>query len=438
MSGSELPGVRKELAAFQAPGPERQDSDFDPPLDPDQNFQFYLLEERVCPPEGERGLSGVVLPLGPPVTNEKIIADSFPELNTDELRQKKAVEMEGKSGFRSRFWLKLPWQRSPRSERQYRKIIRDKVMVPAGEIVIRRALEVAGVNKEEVDILLVPSTGGPDGLALGIKERVGLVNVPSSQALQFDNACPGGVLALWHLDQMAKEKNIGGLRVMVAAPEVISPSMSPVTADNEDKILFSDVAAAVTFVYGRDLKVEASGIFPFPDTEGALKFVPLNDLPQGWDEQDPGRKILSRTEYGYGWRTHYPRPPEGLYCKMNGKAVYKWTMERVLPIVVEFATKHGFDFNTSIAIPHQANGKMIEAMRRRMVKDYEYQNAQLVFANAEIGNNGAASNWTAFLEALRTGKIQPTEPDGKTARVMMYGFGAGLLLAVAIVRVRVA
>ena len=79
-------------------------------------------------------------------------------------------------------------------------------------------------------------------------------------------------------------------------------------------------------------------------------------------------------------------------------------------------TRHFYDLSdVSLVIPHQANLRILNAVRDRLGLPEER-----VFANVqEYGNTGSASVPVALWEAHRQGRIQPGD------LVLLTAFGAG-------------
>ena len=77
-------------------------------------------------------------------------------------------------------------------------------------------------------------------------------------------------------------------------------------------------------------------------------------------------------------------------------------------------------------IPHQANLRIIEALEQRLDFDADH-----VISNIqEYANTSAASIPIAITEAIQSGKIKTP------CRAILTGFGAGMTVGTAVVRLR--
>jgi 3-oxoacyl-[acyl-carrier-protein] synthase-3 len=80
--------------------------------------------------------------------------------------------------------------------------------------------------------------------------------------------------------------------------------------------------------------------------------------------------------------------------------------------------------DVALVIPHQANLRIIEAIRDRLKLTPDK-----MFVNIDrIGNTSAASIGIAFDEAVRSGRIKKGDP------VVLVAFGAGLTVASVVIR----
>lgn len=112
---------------------------------------------------------------------------------------------------------------------------------------------------------------------------------------------------------------------------------------------------------------------------------------------------------------------------MNGREIYKFAVKAVPESINSALKLAGLEVNNlDYLVPHQANIRIIEAIRDRLgLEDHQ------VFANLQkYGNTSAASIPIALTEALEEGKINTP------STVAITGFGAGLTWATAIIRLR--
>jgi 3-oxoacyl-[acyl-carrier-protein] synthase-3 len=110
---------------------------------------------------------------------------------------------------------------------------------------------------------------------------------------------------------------------------------------------------------------------------------------------------------------------------MNGRAVFREAVQRMSDAVEELLGRIGHTLSdVALVVPHQANKRIIDAVRSRLGLDEE-----AVYVNvAEYGNTGSASVPFALWEARSQGRID----DG--GLVVLTAFGAGFHWAAAAIR----
>jgi 3-oxoacyl-[acyl-carrier-protein] synthase-3 len=101
---------------------------------------------------------------------------------------------------------------------------------------------------------------------------------------------------------------------------------------------------------------------------------------------------------------------------MNGREVFKHAVTRFPEVIVEALDREGFTGDdVDLVIPHQANERITEAVRKRFKGDPEK-----VYSNiAKYGNTTAASIPIALSEAVAEGRI------GRGSLVCLVAFGSG-------------
>jgi 3-oxoacyl-[acyl-carrier-protein] synthase-3 len=111
--------------------------------------------------------------------------------------------------------------------------------------------------------------------------------------------------------------------------------------------------------------------------------------------------------------------------KMEGKEIFKSAVKVMSEATLEAARRAGLELkDVSIVIPHQANIRIIHAIRDRLDLSPEK-----IFINLDkVGNTSAASVIIALVDAVKTGKIK------KGDAVIFVAFGAGTTLASSAVR----
>lgn len=265
----------------------------------------------------------------------------------------------------------------------------------------RRALEMAGVAPEELDLIIVGTISGDfpfPATACLVQHKLG-----ATRAAAFDvsAACSGFIYALANA---AKHLQLGPTRkALVIGAEVLSRIVD--WEDRNTCVLFGDGAGAVVL----EAQESDSGVLSSHlHSDGSL-----------WE-------LLYQP--GFGCRN--PASEAGIkerlpYLRMQGNEVFKIAVRSLHEVAVEALEANGKSASElDLFLPHQANRRIIEATGRRLGLS-ESQ----VFINVDrFGNTSSASIPIALDEANRTGRIK--EGD----LVLFDAFGGGLTWASALVR----
>jgi 3-oxoacyl-[acyl-carrier-protein] synthase-3 len=108
---------------------------------------------------------------------------------------------------------------------------------------------------------------------------------------------------------------------------------------------------------------------------------------------------------------------EGMtYPYMNGREVFKHAVTKFPAVIKEVLDSQGFTTDdVDMVIPHQANERITEAVRKRLGLPNEK-----VYSNiAKYGNTTAASIPIALSEAVKEGKVE------RGNLVCLAAFGSG-------------
>ena len=272
-----------------------------------------------------------------------------------------------------------------------------------GAAAARKALEQAGIEAGEVELILV-ATASPDmffpSTACLIQRLLG---AKKAACMDLSAACSGFLYAV----EMARHMiNGGAIRyALIIGADKLSAMVD--WTDRNTCVLFGDGAGAV--VLGRKT------------------------------EDRTGRGILgcymgSDGEYGQilgvpGGGTRCPITPKNFDQKLNtikmlGKETFKQAVNAMTGASLEVLDRNGLTVaDIACIIPHQANIRIIEAIKDRLKVPSER-----FFVNLDrTGNTGAAAVAIALDEAHRSGRIAPGD------KVLMVVFGSGLTWASMIV-----
>lgn len=250
----------------------------------------------------------------------------------------------------------------------------------------RRALDAAGVDAKQVDLIIVATTT-PDlvfpATACLIQERLGIRECP---AFDVQAVCTGFVYALTIAEKFIRT---GSARcALVIGSEVLSRIVD--WKDRSTCVLFGDGAGAV--------------VLGAADAPGIIS-THLH--------ADGQYKDLLCVPTGVGTSHRRERLP---FVQMEGSEVFKVAVTTLGRIVDEtLAANRMQQSDIKWLVPHQANIRIITATAKKLGLPME----RVVLTVDRHGNTSAASIPLAFDEAVRDGRIQ----RGDT--ILMEAFGGG-------------
>lgn len=252
----------------------------------------------------------------------------------------------------------------------------------------RRALAAAGRTADEIDYIIV-ATCTPDrqipAMACIIQAKLGAMH---AAATDINAGCTGFIYGL----SLAHGLIAAGTseRILLIGSEQISSYLS--LNERSTAVLFGDGAGAVI--------VEAT------DEDTGLRSIHLG-------ADGTGAPALTATGLG----TEFVGSGEMPRVVMDGAEIFKNAVVRMGEETVDVATKAGWDLDDiDLLIPHQANIRIIDAVRRRLGVSEDK-----VFINIEkYGNTSAATVPMALAEAIDQGLVKPG------SKIIFVAFGAGL------------
>ena len=249
----------------------------------------------------------------------------------------------------------------------------------------RNALQAAGVNAKDIDLIIV-ATSTPDmvfpSTACIIQNKLG---APGGAAFDVQAVCSGFVYALAIADSMIQTG--AATKTLVIGAEVFSRILD--FKDRTTCVLFGDGAGAVV--------LEAS------DRPGIL----ASDLHA--DGKHVGILCVPGTVSG-GQVLGDP------LLKMDGQAVFKLAvgvLEEAARATLAKANLTEADIDW--LIPHQANIRIMQSTAKRLKLSMD----KVVVTVDQHGNTSAASIPLALDSAVRSGKVKPGET------LMLEGVGGG-------------
>jgi len=269
----------------------------------------------------------------------------------------------------------------------------------------RQAMESAGIKAEDVGLIIL-ATSSPDyntfpSTACIVQGLLGCVN---AGAYDLQAACAGFVYAL---EQARGFVNLyPEKKALVIGSECLSRILN--WTDRSSCILFGDGAGAV--VLGND---EAPGV-------ASAKTSAYTIL--GADGS--GRHFIQRTggtmtSLPLDPKTGIPLKPEPYLPELSlmGHDVFAFAVRTLSKVTEDLCSRYGHAPETLDRVfAHQANGRIIEAVARRMKLPLE----KFWLNIDKTANTSAASIPIALDQAIRSGELR----DGM--KIVMVGFGSGL------------
>ncbi|HET6370947.1 MAG TPA: beta-ketoacyl-ACP synthase III [Nitrospiria bacterium] len=266
----------------------------------------------------------------------------------------------------------------------------------------QRALEVAGVESKEVDLIIV-ATCTPDmpfpSTACIVQDRLG---AKGAAAFDLSAVCSGFLFALSVADQYVR---LGTYRtILVIGAEI----MSRITdwTDRRTCVLFGDGAGAVVLQRSED---ESRGILDTRlHSDGSL--WDLICVPGGGTKFPPSEKVLTERMQ---------------FIKMKGNETFKVAVRNIEEVAREVLSANGFlPSDVDLMIPHQANLRIIQAAADRLGMRMD----RVMINLDRFGNTSAASIPIALDEAVRSGRIRSGD------LLTLVAFGSGLTWAASLIR----
>jgi 3-oxoacyl-[acyl-carrier-protein] synthase-3 len=273
----------------------------------------------------------------------------------------------------------------------------DETSSDMAEVAARRAMKAAGINPEDIGLLIVGTTT-PDlvfpSTACLLQARLGL---PDCGAMDVNAACSGFMYALSVADKYVR---CGDAKTAL----VIGVDKLTAMLDWNDRgtaVLFGDGAGAVV--------LEAS------DEPGILS----THIHAAGRHSD----LLGTTVgVGVGFKAE---ERGGIRIQMKGNEVFKVAVRTLGRIVDETLAHNKMDkSDLDWLIPHQANHRIISATAKKLGMTMD----QVVVTVDKHGNTSAASVPLALDEAVRSGKIKRGD------MLLLEAFGGGFTWASALVK----
>ncbi|SEA93796.1 3-oxoacyl-ACP synthase III family protein [Pedobacter hartonius] len=293
-------------------------------------------------------------------------------------------------------------------ERRY--IDSDMLNSNIAAIAAQRAIDDAGIDKETIDHIIFCHNFGDieqgsnrmdmlPALAVKVKQQLEISN-PDCVAYDLIFGCPGwvqGSIQANYLIQSGDAK-----RVLVIGAETLSRIVDP---HDRDSMIFSDGAGAVVF--------EAAA----------------SETPTGIIAHKTGT-------YAGNWASLLVMGPSGnptvtdgnTYLKMNGRKLYEFAVLHVPQVVRAAIDKAGISItDIKTVFIHQANGKMDNAIMKRLFKLYDMDTVpeNLVPMTISWLGNSSVATIPTLLDLVLKGQVEGYQVK-KGEYAVFTSVGAGM------------
>ena len=257
----------------------------------------------------------------------------------------------------------------------------------------RRALEMAGMRPEELDLIICGTVTADmpfPAAACFVQAKLG-----ATKAAAFDvsAACAGSLFALSIADQYIK----GGVaqKVLVLGAELLTRITD--WSDRSTCVLFGDAAGAMVMV--PETRPDRGLLSTHIHTDGTQTSI-LN-VPGGGSIKPFGPEVHEHRDQ---------------FIKMNGREVYKTAVRALESCSREALQRNGYRTqDVDRVIAHQANLRILEHVMKKLEIPLEKCELNI----EEVGNTSSASVPLTLDQANRAGRLK----DGDLVLMMAIGGG---------------
>jgi 3-oxoacyl-[acyl-carrier-protein] synthase-3 len=276
-------------------------------------------------------------------------------------------------------------------------------------IAAQKALEAAGVDKETLDHIILCHNFGDikvgsnrmdilPALAAKVKQKLDIEN-PDCVAYDIIFGCPGWVQGVIQADYLIRSGD--AKKVLVIGSETLSRIIDP---HDRDSMIFSDGAGAVIFEAKES--VEPTGII----AHQSQTFASHASLLIMGNSNNPGETNGNT------------------YLKMNGRKLYEFAVINVPQVVKKAIDKAGISLaQIKTVFIHQANGKMDNAIMKRLFKLYDEDSVpqNLVPMTISWLGNSSVATIPTLIDLVINGKVEGYQIE-KGQYAVFASVGAGM------------
>ncbi|MBV4366188.1 beta-ketoacyl-ACP synthase III [Erwinia sp. BNK-24-b] len=277
--------------------------------------------------------------------------------------------------------------------RERRIAAADETVATMGFHAAERALEMAGIDKNDIGLIVVATTSSSHAFPSSACMIQQMLDINDAASFDLAAACAGFTYALSVADQYIKNGAVKN--ALVIGADALARTLDP--EDRGTIILFGDGAGAV--------------VLGASEEPGIISTHLHADGRYG--------QLLSLANQD---REHQDQPS---YLKMAGNEVFKVAVTELAHIVEETLKANNLEREAiDWLVPHQANLRIISATARKLGMEMD----KVVVTLDRHGNTSAASVPSALDEAVRDGRIKPGQ------LILLEAFGGGFTWGSALVR----
>lgn len=278
-----------------------------------------------------------------------------------------------------------------------------------GFLAATEAIQSSGINPESLDYIIAAHNFGDlkpgdthidllPSLASRIKHKLGIEN-PNCVAYDLPFGCPGWVQGIIQADYFIKSGD--AKRILVIGTETLSRVTDP---HDRDSMIFADGAGATILEGQTETK---AGILAHKTQSHTFK----------------------EAFYLYSGGSSNPDyKGNDLFIKMDGRKIYEYALTNVPLVIKEAIDRAGLHISDIKKIlVHQANGKMDEAIAKRLFKLYgltEMPQGMIPMTIAKLGNSSVATVPT-LLDLILKNNMETHELNAGDV-VVFASVGAGM------------
>lgn len=303
---------------------------------------------------------------------------------------------------------------------QRRYVSDDLTTSDIAALAAKNAFETSNTDPESLDYLIVAHNFGDTRaklhsseyvpcLAAKVKQKLG-INNPDTVAYDIAFGCPGWLQAMIQADYYLRSGDAH--RILVIGAEVLSRVSDP---HDRDSMIYADGAGAVIL-------------------EATTSATPIGILAH--KAQSDSLHYSNMLRMGHSYKPGYAAD-SNLFLKMNGRKLYQYALENVPLAVKSCLDKAGLGLkDIRKVLIHQANGKMDEAILKRLYRLYGEKHIPddvMPMTIADLGNSSVATLPTLY-DLLQKNQLEGQAlHQGDT--ILFTSVGAGMNINALVYRV---